>query len=192
MKSTPKTSGSRSARTRAHPSNQKEMPRLVVNALNAAQPANSDVGDLFTGCDGIKGDYLCGGAGSGADTYHFSGQFGKDRVVDADGAGVIEINGQTLGIAKAAGQANTWVARLGATQVELRVYDDSSSATGKRLVIAAEGDSAKAFTLHLSVPAAAAKNHSKTIAVNPRNKSCEIVFCFKNEAANDGWMRRAA
>jgi hypothetical protein len=39
---------------------------------------------------------------------------GKDLIADTDGSGSIQIDGQTLGAAKGAGQLNTWVAELGA------------------------------------------------------------------------------
>lgn len=206
MKSTPKSAGTGSVCMRAHPSTQKKKPRLVAKV---AQPVNRDFGNPYTGCGGIKGDHLCSGAGSCTDTYRFEGVFGKDRVVDEDGARVIEINGQTLGIAKAAGQANTVTIQhfelaqalgsQGYLGLKLALTDagdgnpfaQSSDATSGAISAQANEGGAQAFTLRLSVPAAA-KNTSKTIAVNQLNKSGESVFCFKNEAANDGWMRRAA
>jgi RTX calcium-binding nonapeptide repeat (4 copies) len=98
--------------------------------------------------DGLGGaDYLEGG--EGVDTYQFSGQFGKDRVVDTDGLGHLQIDGQTLGKANATGQRNTWTARLGDGQtVGLAVYDDSrSTVTGKTLVITRAGDTTNTITL---------------------------------------------
>ena len=88
--------------------------------------AGSDTLDGKGGADCLEG-------GTGTDTYRLNGSFGKDTVVDADGLGYVEIDGQTLGQAKAAGQRNTWKAKLGTKVVELRVMDDSTSATGKRL-----------------------------------------------------------
>jgi hypothetical protein len=63
-------------------------------------------------------------------------------VIDADGLGSLQIDGQTLGEAKAAGQRNVWTAQLGDGQtVGLAVYDDSRSlVTGKTLVITRAGD----------------------------------------------------
>jgi trimeric autotransporter adhesin len=43
---------------------------------------------------GANGDYLYGGQGN--DTYRFTGAFGNDAIIDSDGGGVIEVNGQQL------------------------------------------------------------------------------------------------
>jgi len=108
--------------------------------------------DTFTG--GRRADVIFAGAGNdtlnggqsndalyggdGTDLYQFTGLWGKDLVADTDGSGSIQIDGQTLGAAKGAGQLNTWVAELGPGSgvfVGMTVYDDARSATGKRLVI---------------------------------------------------------
>jgi RTX calcium-binding nonapeptide repeat (4 copies)/Lipase (class 3) len=107
--------------------------------------------DVFTG--GSKADtFLTGGGndeldggggndilrgGAGDDKYKFSGNFGKDEIIDSDGQGAILWDGNTLGTARAAGRADTWVINLGGNKfVGLRVYDDKASTTGKKLVIA--------------------------------------------------------
>jgi RTX calcium-binding nonapeptide repeat (4 copies)/Protein of unknown function (DUF2974) len=52
-------------------------------------------GDGADTLDGGKGnDYLYGG--NGADTYQFSGSFGTDTVIDADGSGTIKLEGNVL------------------------------------------------------------------------------------------------
>ena len=85
--------------------------------------------------DGKGGnDKLYGGAGN--DTYNFTDTFGKDTIIDSDGLGQIKIGDKVVGTAKGAGKRNVWVAEVGAGQyVGMSVYDDQSSATGKKLVI---------------------------------------------------------
>ena len=86
--------------------------------------------------------------------YQFSGAFGKDRIIDADGLGAVQIDGQSLASAKGLGQRNVWAAELkdaagAATGVYagLAVYDDARSSTGKRLVITKGGDSSNSITI---------------------------------------------
>jgi Ca2+-binding RTX toxin-like protein len=89
-------------------------------------------GDTLDGGEGA--DTLRGGADN--DTYSFTDAFGKDIVLDSDGLGSIQIDGQTIGTAKGAGKRNVWVAEVSPGQyVGMAVYDDQSSATGKKLVI---------------------------------------------------------
>lgn len=86
-----------------------------------------------------------------SDLYQFTGLWGKDLVADTDGSGSIQIDGQTLGAAKGAGQLNTWVAELGAgsgVYVGMSVYDDARSSTGKRLVIVKGSDTANTVTIN--------------------------------------------
>jgi len=73
-----------------------------------------------------------------SDLYQFTGLWGKDLVADTDGSGSIQIDGQTLGAAKGAGQLNTWVAELGADSgvlVGMTVYDDARSANGMQKLV---------------------------------------------------------
>jgi hypothetical protein len=82
---------------------------------------------------GMGNDVLFGG--DGQDLYQFTGTWGKDLIADTDRSGSIQIDGQTIGHAKGAGQLNTWVAVLGAGSglfVDMTVYDDARSSTGKR------------------------------------------------------------
>ena len=91
-------------------------------------------GDSDTLDGGQGNDVLYGGAGT--DTYNFTSSFGKDIVTDSDNAGSIKIDGATLSGGKAAGQRNVWVGKDSAGNFEgYAVYDDRSSATGKKLVI---------------------------------------------------------
>ncbi len=72
------------------------------------------------------------------DLYQFTATWGKDTVQDTDGSGSIQIDGQTLGAAKGAGQLNTWVAELGADSgvlVGMTVYDDARSANGMQKLV---------------------------------------------------------
>jgi Ca2+-binding RTX toxin-like protein len=112
------------------------------------------------GNDTIEGttrnDVLYGGTGN--DTYQFTGLWGKDLIADTDRSGSIQIDGQTIGQAKGAGQLNTWVAELGAGSgvfVGMTVYDDARSSTGKRLVIVKGGDTSNSITIdHFDLTAA--------------------------------------
>jgi Ca2+-binding RTX toxin-like protein len=90
--------------------------------------------DELTG--GTGNDTLQGGAGN--DTYKCADGWGNDVITDSDGKGTIKFGDKTLGTAKGAGQANVWVAELGAGSgqfVGMTVYKDSSSSTGKKLLI---------------------------------------------------------
>ncbi|SDM59204.1 calcium-binding protein [Polaromonas sp. JS666] len=96
---------------------------------------------------GADGDTLVGGAG--ADVYLFSGVFGKDTILDADGLGQIKIDGLTIDTAKASGRRNVWIAELSSgAKVELTVYDDARSATGKKLVITRPGSVDNSVTIN--------------------------------------------
>lgn len=62
--------------------------------------AGNDTVNGLAGNGYLKGnDTLVGGAGN--DRYEFSGDFGFDTVVDADGSGVLQIDGQAIGQASA-------------------------------------------------------------------------------------------
>jgi len=123
----------------------------------------SAVSDSFTG--GESSDLLVGGGGSdtllggagddrlyggeGVDSYVFNGQFGNDAVWDADGQGLIQVDGQTIGLATGAGKRNTWSARLDNGEfVGLAVEEDSTSSTGKKLVITRAGSTASSITIN--------------------------------------------
>lgn len=117
--------------------------------------------DVLTGT--ASADYLFGGAGDdtldggrgndvlrggkGNDTYSFGGSWGKDVVTDVDGQGNIQIDGQTVGSAKAAGR--NWTAKLDNGQVvDIAVYDDAQSKTGKRAVITRTGSTDNTITIN--------------------------------------------
>jgi hypothetical protein len=73
-------------------------------------------------------------SGAGNDTYQFDGYWGKDTVLDTDGQGSIQIDGVTLGKGIANGKG--WAFDLGGgVYAGMAVYDDTSSATKKKLVI---------------------------------------------------------
>lgn len=90
--------------------------------------------------DGGEGnDILVGGTGN--DIYVFTSAWGKDTILDGDNSGSIQIDGATLGKAKAGGKHNLWVADLDTGgKVEMSVYDSTSSTTGKELVIRSAGN----------------------------------------------------
>jgi hypothetical protein len=72
--------------------------------------------------------------GAGNDTYQFDGYWGKDTILDTDGQGSIQIDGVTLGKGIANGKG--WAFDLGGgVYAGMAVYDDTSSATKKKLVI---------------------------------------------------------
>lgn len=98
--------------------------------------------------DGGQGnDVLYGGTGT--DTYNFTSSFGKDTITDSDNAGSIKIDGATLSGGKAAGQRNVWVGKDSAGNFEgYAVYDDRSSATGKKLVITRADGTDNTITLN--------------------------------------------
>jgi len=103
-----------------------------------------------TGDDSLNGgegsDVLLGGTGS--DTYQFDADWGKDIIKDSDGKGAIQLTGTALGSAKGAGKANQWaIDRGGGVYAGLALYDDSSSSTGKRLVIVKGTDTANTITI---------------------------------------------
>ncbi|MGK6306992.1 calcium-binding protein [Variovorax sp. DT-64] len=96
---------------------------------------------------GLGGDdYLEGGIG--ADTYRFEGIFGKDVITDCDALGSIVLDEQTLTGGAGTGKRNTWCAEDAAgNRIDYLVQDDATSATGKALLIARQGDSAHTITL---------------------------------------------
>jgi Ca2+-binding RTX toxin-like protein len=115
--------------------------QLFVGNTGADNFTGGDFNDYLFGAAGA--DTLNGGkgddrlyGGSGIDTYAFSGEFGLDQIVDADGAGLIRLNGVTLTGARSAGKPDTWAQRLSdGSVVQYRVYRDTSSTTGYKLVI---------------------------------------------------------
>jgi RTX calcium-binding nonapeptide repeat (4 copies)/Lipase (class 3) len=115
--------------------------QLFVGNTGADNFTGGDFNDYLFGAAGA--DTLNGGmgddrlyGGSGIDTYAFSGEFGLDQIVDADGAGLIRLNGVTLTGARSAGKPDTWAQRLtDGSVVQYRVYRDTSSTTGYKLVI---------------------------------------------------------
>ena len=97
--------------------------------------------------DGLGGsDYLEGG--TGVDTYQFNSGFGKDVVSDADGQGVITIDGQALGTFSGAGSGG-YASSLGAGQYAgLALVKDNSSSTGYKAVIIKGTDGANTITIN--------------------------------------------
>jgi YD repeat-containing protein len=126
------------------------------NDVFIGAPGN-DIVDGGTGDDilitGPGNDVLTGGAGNDRllgggdlDAYVFSGAWGKDIVSDSDGQGLIKIDGQTLGQAKAVGKQNTWYAKLdNGEYVGLAVEGVSSHV---RLVITRAGSTADTITIN--------------------------------------------
>jgi hypothetical protein len=126
----------------------------------------SDASDTLTGTDNKMSDRLYGGAGddplegqggndyleggTGQDTYTFGFSFGKDTFVDTDGLGRIRIGNQALSTAKASRTiSNQWDVKLDSgVLICLSVADDARSATGKRLVITQDGDTANSITIN--------------------------------------------
>ena len=120
-------------------------------------------GDTLSGNDGddyLQGDggddILIGGAGNDtlaggkdSDTYQFTGSFGKDTILDSDGMGKIKIDGQVIGDVTAAGRRDAWRVELASGQVvEMSVYDDARSSTGKKLVITRAGSTDNTITVN--------------------------------------------
>ncbi|MDO9198669.1 calcium-binding protein [Rhodoferax sp.] len=104
-----------------------------------------DGADSFTG--GSKNDLLFGGAGN--DSYNFTSSFGKDTILDTDGLGLVQIDGQAMGTAKGIGERGAWAFDLGAgVYAGLAVYDDARSSTGKRLVITKGTDTSNTITIN--------------------------------------------
>lgn len=102
---------------------------------------------LFGGKDDNASDILKGGKDQ--DTYMFDGSFGKDKIIDSDGLGIVMIDGNVVGTAKGSGQRNHWRADLGAGLfADLTLYDDSASSTGKRLVITKGTDSSSTINVN--------------------------------------------
>ena len=123
----------------------------TLNGLGGADYLEGNAGnDNLNGGDG--NDTLLGGAG--VDSYQFTGSFGKDRIIDSDGLGALQIDGQTLASAKGLGQRNVWAAELkdaaGAgtgVYAGLAIYDDASSSTGKSLIITKGADTGNSITI---------------------------------------------
>jgi len=138
--------------------------------------------DIFTG--GGKNDLLAGGAGT--DTYNFNGAYGKDTVLDSDGLGEIKIDGQTLGQAKATGKRNVWTAKLDDGQlVGLAFYDDSSSSTGKRLVITRAGNTDNTITVN-NFDLAAAQGEGGYLGIKLESTPDLVVTASGNAAVAQG------
>ncbi|MBI2770199.1 MAG: hypothetical protein HYX47_11280, partial [Burkholderiales bacterium] len=92
-------------------------------------------------------DTLAGG--DGADTYKFTGAWGKDLITDADGKGSLQLNGTALTGGKATGYRNVWQTKdADGNYLNYAVYDDSASSTGKRLVITKGTDQANTITVN--------------------------------------------
>ena len=123
----------------------------TLNGLGGSDYLEGNAGaDILNGGDG--NDILVGGAG--VDSYSFAGQWGKDRILDSDGLGALQIDGQTLASAKGLGQRNVWAAELkdasGAgtgVYAGLAIYDDASSSTGKSLIITKGADTSNSITI---------------------------------------------
>jgi Ca2+-binding RTX toxin-like protein len=127
--------------------------QILVGGTGGDNFTGGGKADLLLGGDGA--DTLNGGAGNdtlyggaGLDIYAFGDQFCKDVVWDADGQGTIKVDGQSVGQARGIGR-NVWVAKLDNGQfVGLAVYDDSSSSTGKKLVITRAGNIDNTVTIN--------------------------------------------
>ncbi|MBW8721818.1 MAG: hypothetical protein JF626_08100, partial [Polaromonas sp.] len=148
---------------------------LVGDVLDASQmPGGVRVigeGDAFTvssqqgggsfvllGAENIKGsasdDYFKSNnqsnlfqGGSGVDTYVFDGSFGKDRIIDSDGQGSIEIDGLTLsGKANGSGKPgiNEWTLKQG-NQVFSLLLDMSTGVN--KLIITKGTDKNNSITI---------------------------------------------
>jgi Ca2+-binding RTX toxin-like protein len=103
--------------------------------------AGNDTLDGLGGNDQLEG-------GKDFDTYQFSGSWGKDTVVDADGQGRITLEGLTLGEARANGQRNQWIAKTSATAFYvLTMIDDARSSTGKSLTITSALNTSNSITI---------------------------------------------
>ncbi|WP_176451945.1 putative Ig domain-containing protein [Rhodoferax sp. TH121] len=149
--------------------------------------------DLLVGNQGA--DILQGGAGndmlmggSDADTYQFSGTWGKDTLIDSDGLGQLQLAGITLSGGKGAGVANTWKQTLAnADVITYRVVDNQLSATGKQLLITKEGDSANSITInHFDLAQATSTAPGSTgylgIKLNPDKK-----IAVKESTSSNVW-----
>jgi trimeric autotransporter adhesin len=118
--------------------------------------------DTFTGGNlrdvifaGAGNDTLDGGAGSdklyggtGGDTYAFTGAFGKDTILDADGRGSIDLGGQTLGTFQGTGVRGGYAFELGGgAYAGLAVVEDKTSSTGYKAIIVQGGNTANTITI---------------------------------------------
>jgi RTX calcium-binding nonapeptide repeat (4 copies) len=111
--------------------------------------------DTFTG--GNQNDALLGGQGD--DTYKFSGSFGKDTIIDADGQGKLVLGEQTLGIFKGAGKRGQYYFDLGAGQYAgLFIADDNTSSTKKTAYITQGTDPNNVITIRNFDEAAASSS----------------------------------
>ncbi|MBA3058073.1 MAG: hypothetical protein KJ614_05910 [Gammaproteobacteria bacterium] len=118
---------------------------ILVGEAGSDQLFGGEGADTLDG--GLGGDWLYGGAG--ADTYEFKDSFGKDTLLDSDGQGTLTIDGATLSGGKPAGLRNVWVGKDSAGNFQgYAVYDDRSSATGKKLVITRADGSANSITIN--------------------------------------------
>ncbi|HZY18093.1 MAG TPA: putative Ig domain-containing protein [Ramlibacter sp.] len=91
--------------------------------------------DILQGMGGD--DYLEGGVG--ADTYLFADSFGNDVVFDADGLGLIQINGDSIGEAEGTGRWNSWRAMVGAGNYAQLTLSELAGGAGYALTIAPQG-----------------------------------------------------
>jgi hypothetical protein len=168
---------------------------MVQNDLKTQIFVGSDGDDTYTA--GSQADLLLGAAGDdrldgnggndrlygglGTDTYLFSGQFGKDVVVDQDGLGSIQIGGYFVGQANPNGR-DTWRAKLANGDfVDLVVLTDSTSSTGKRLVINQVGDLADTITIS-NFDLAAAKGDNGYIGIKLSDK-LDVAFVAGNTSS---------
>jgi hypothetical protein len=158
---------------------------------------------------------LLGACGIRPRTHTFEGSFGQDSVKDADGQGRIQVNGQTLGKFSAAGERNTYSAKLGdgsATSGDgIRIQNFNLGKAqggsgylgirldGKQKVALIQGTPAElgvnadnVWTVEGFDPACPRQKTSKFIAAHAFRKSARGTFFLKNTSTNDGWMRRVA
>lgn len=96
--------------------------------------------------EGKEGDdYLEGGAGN--DTYKFGGSFGHDTLLDTDGKGVIQIDGNAVGEAKGSGKRNVWIAKLPDDKYAVLSLREGPGGQGHVLVITPEHSAEKSITI---------------------------------------------
>jgi RTX calcium-binding nonapeptide repeat (4 copies) len=159
-----------------------------------AQVALSQYGLVFgtknndTLIGGAGKDYLFGGAGDdtlngqggndilrggkGADTYQFTGTWGKDTIIDSDGLGSIQIGGVTLGQFRGAGIRNGYAFDMGGGQYAgLAIFEDAGSSTGYRAIITKGADAANTITINnFNTIAAYSGNGYLGIKLDPTKK----------------------
>jgi pimeloyl-ACP methyl ester carboxylesterase len=118
----------------------------IIDAKSGNDYLEGDAGD-DTLIGGAGNDVLLGGAGN--DTYQFTGTFDHDILTDADGEGLLQLNGNTLAGGKANGVANNWFSQLDSGQlVFYQVVDSTRSSTDKQLVITKQGDANDSITIN--------------------------------------------